>query len=79
MPTSTRISLELAEQGDVALQRVITLCRRRGLRIRHLEFARADTHRPGLLIMSVECASGRAGSATAWLQNLVGVTEVLAE
>jgi acetolactate synthase regulatory subunit len=54
---------------------VLTLLRRRGCDLVHVDYTRADRHRPGHMEIVVE-ARGRPHRLQAWLLELVDVLEV---
>jgi acetolactate synthase regulatory subunit len=70
-----RLELHVADGGDVLL-RVLIVLRRRGCAVTHVDYAAADRHRPGHLVIGVEAPAGRAHRVDRWLANLVEVIAV---
>jgi acetolactate synthase small subunit len=69
------LTLEVADRPDVLL-RVLTTLRRRQCRIRRVDYAAGDRHRPGRLVVAVEAPPAHAHCVEVWLRSLVDVVSV---
>jgi acetolactate synthase regulatory subunit len=70
-----RLALRVTDSQDVLL-RILIVLRRRGCTVTHVDYAAADRHRPGHLVIGVEAPAGRAHCVDRWLANLVEVIAV---
>jgi acetolactate synthase regulatory subunit len=59
-----------------ALIRVLSVLQRRRCRITSVDFAAADRHRPGRLIVSVAAPPAHAHCVVPWVESLVDVLAV---
>jgi acetolactate synthase small subunit len=69
------LEIELCDAPD-ALVRVLTMLQRRRCRITAVEFAAADRHRPGRLVITLEPPGRHAHCVVAWVAGLVDVVGV---
>ena len=76
MSAITTFDLEVTDDPAAPVRVLVTLQRRR-CRIMSVDFRRADRHRPGRLVVSVEAPPSHAHRVGAWLSNLVDVLEVV--
>ena len=58
------------------LVRVLTVLRRRGCSISHVDYAAGDRHRRGHLHVTVAAPRAHAHRVATWVENLVDVTAV---
>jgi acetolactate synthase regulatory subunit len=70
-----RLALHVTDGRDVLL-RILIVLRRRGCTVTHVDYAAADRHGPGHLVIGVEAPAGRAHRIDRWLANLVEVIAV---
>jgi acetolactate synthase regulatory subunit len=70
-----RLALHVTDNRDVLL-RVLIVLRRRGCTVTHVDYAAADRHGPGHLVIGVEAPAGRPRRVDRWLANLVEVIAV---
>jgi acetolactate synthase regulatory subunit len=76
MGTTTQLlSIELGDRPD-GLARVLTVLRRRQCRVTSVDYAAADRHYGGRLVIAVAAPSARAHCVRAWVENLVDVRAV---
>ena len=73
---TTTFELEVTDD-PAAVVRVLGTLQRRRCRITAVDFSRADRHRPGRLLVSVDAPPSHAHRMGAWLANLVDVLEVI--
>ena len=59
-----------------AVVRVLGILQRRQCRVTSVDFAEADHHRPGRLVVGVVAPPAHAHCVAAWVANLVDVLEV---
>jgi len=77
VPVVTYATLEL-DMRDVpdAVVRVLVTLRRRRCEITQVDYAAADSHRPGWLRIGLRAPTGSVSSVASWIENVVDVTGV---
>ena len=73
MYQSHHFELTVADDDEMALQRIVGMCRARRCPIVALEFVAAQPHRAGALHLTVEARGDRAQLLAHLLSGLVGV------